>query len=186
MTRIEILPPIVIALIVASLIYFVLNFVGPVATLIIGGSAALGYFAWLFTTYKKPADPKAVLPLYLLVVAFELIHMSEESMTDFAGRFGSLFGENFSIFAPMVLLFGGIWVLAGIGLIYKNPVANFIVWFVAIGPGVANGIAHFVFPVLAGTLYFPGLITVIFPFIASILLINRLLAGTRQISISVS
>jgi len=103
-----------------------------------------------------------------------------------AGRFGSLFGENFSIFAPMVLLFGGIWVLAGIGLIYKNPVANFIVWFVAIGPGVANGIAHFVFPVLAGTLYFPGLITVIFPFIASILLIYRLPPGTRQISISVS
>ena len=179
MARKEIVPPIVIALIVASLIYFGLTLVGPVATLIIGGSATLAYFAWLFTTYKKPADPQAVLPLYLLVVAFELIHMSEESMTDFPGKFSSLFGENFSIFAPMVLLFGGIWVLAGFGLIYKNPVANFFVWFVAIGPGVANGIAHFIFPVLAGTLYFPGLITVIFPFIASILLIKRLLAGSQ-------
>ncbi len=79
----------------------------------------------------------------------------------------------------MVLLFGGIWVLAGFGLIYKNPVANFFVWFVVIGPGVANGIAHFVFPVLAGTLYFPGLITVVFPFVASILLIKKLLAGSR-------
>ncbi len=179
MTSKEIVPPIVIALIVASLIYFGLTRVGPVATLIIGGSAALACVAWLLTTYKKPADPDAVLPLYLLVVAFELIHMSEEAMTDFAGEFGRLFGEDFSIFAPMVLLFGGIWVLAGYGLIHKNPVANFFVWFVAIGPGVVNGIAHFVFPVLAGTFYFPGLVTVIFPFVASILLIKRLLAGSR-------
>ncbi len=179
MTGKAVAPPIIIGLIVAALMYFGLTLVGPVGTLIIGGSAVLAYVAWLFTTYKKPADPAAVLPLYLLVVAFELIHMSEESMTDFPGEFGRLFGENFSVFGPMVLLFGGIWVLAGFGLIHKNPVANFFVWFVAIGPGVANGVAHFIFPVLAGTLYFPGLITVIFPFAASILLIRKLLAGSR-------
>ena len=179
MSKKQIAPAIVIAVIVASIIYFGLTLVGPVATLIIGGSATLAFFAWLFTTFKKPADPQAILPLYLLVVAFELIHMSEESMTDFAGKFGNLFGENFSIFAPMVLLFGGIWVLAAFGLLYKNPVANFFVWFVAIGPGVANGIAHFIFPILAGSYYFPGLVTVIFPFVASILLIKRLLEGSR-------
>ena len=179
MTGKQIAPAIIIALIVAGLIYFGLTLVGPVATLIIGGSATLAYVAWFFTTFRKPADPQAILPLYLLVVAFELIHMSEESLTGFAGEFGALFGENFSIFGPMVLLFGGIWVLAGVGLIYRNPVANFFVWFVAIGPGLANGVAHFIFPILAGTLYFPGLITVIFPFVASILLIRRLLAGSR-------
>ncbi len=179
MTAKAIAPPIIIGLIVAALIYFGLTLVGPIATLIIGGSATLAYVAWLFTTYRKPADPRTILPLYLLVVAFELIHMSEESITDFPGAFGRLFGEDFSVFGPMVLLFGGIWVLAGFGLIYRNPVANFFVWFVAIAPGVANGVAHFVFPVLAGTLYFPGLITVIFPFVASILLIKKLLAGSR-------
>lgn len=176
----KIVPPIVVALIVSGLIYFGLTNIGPVATLIIGGSATLGFGAWLFTTYKKPADPQTILPLYLVLVAFELIHMSEEAITDFPGKFGSLFGEDFSVFAPMVLLLGGIWVLAGVGLMYKNPVANFFVWFVAIGPGVINGIAHFIFPILAGTLYFPGLITVIFPFIVSILLIKRLLAETRS------
>ena len=41
----EIVPTIVIAVIVASLIYFGLTRVGPVATLIIGGSAALAFVA---------------------------------------------------------------------------------------------------------------------------------------------
>lgn len=175
----RIIPPIVVALMIGALIYFGLTRVGPVATLIIGGSALLGFLAWLFTTYKRPADPQKVLPLYLLLVGLELIHMSEEAVMDFAGEFGRLFGDDFSIFQPMVLLFSGIWVLAGFGLIYRNPVANFFVWFVAIGPGVVNGIAHVLFPLLDGSLYFPGLITVVFPFAASLVLIKQLLAGRQ-------
>ena len=177
MTAKKVMPAIVVAAIVISLIVFGLSAVGPVGTLIIGGSGVLAFFAWIFTTFKTPADPDAILPLYLLVVGTELIHMSEEAITDFPGQFGQLFGSEFSFFAPMVLLFGGVWVIAGAGLIYRNPVANFFVWFVAIGPGIVNGIAHVTFPFLAGTLYFPGLVTVIFPFAASVLLIRRLLQG---------
>ena len=175
MTATKIMPPVVVGVIVIAVLIYGPGFIGPVGTLIIGGSGVLAYFAWIFTTFKPPADPNTILPLYLLVVGTELIHMSEEAIADFSGRFGQLFGSDFSFFAPMVLAFGGVWVIAGLGLIYKNPVANFFVWFVAIGPGIINGIAHVTFPFLAGTLYFPGLVTVIFPFAASVLLIRQLL-----------
>jgi hypothetical protein len=175
MTAKKIMPAVVVGAIVIALLIYGPGFLGPVGTLIMGSSAVLAYFAWLFTTFKTPADPQAILPLYLLVVGTELIHMSEEAIADFPGRFGRLFDTDISFFAPLVLLAGGIWVIAGVGLIYKNPVANFFVWFVAIGPGIINGIAHVTFPFLAGTLYFPGLITVIFPFAASVLLIRLLL-----------
>jgi len=180
MTAKKVMPAIVVAAIVIGLIVFGLSAVGPVGTIIIGGSGVLAFFAWIFTTFKTPADPGAILPLYLLLVGTELIHMSEEAITDFPGQFGLLFGDSFSFFAPMVLFFGGVWVIAGFGLIYRNPVANFFVWFVAIGAGIINGIAHVTFPFLAGTLYFPGLVTVIFPFAASVLLIRRLLQGHRE------
>lgn len=175
MTATKIMPPVVIGGIIVGVLIYGPGLIGSVGTLIIGGSAVLAYFAWIFTTFKTPADPRAILPLYLLTVGTELIHMSEEAIADFPGRLGLLFGNDFSFFAPMVLAFGGVWVIAGVGLFYQNPVANFFVWFVAIGPGIINGIAHVTFLFLAGTLYFPGIITVIFPFTISVLLIKRLL-----------
>lgn len=180
MTARKFMPPVVIGAIVIAVLIYGPGMFGPIGTLIIGGSAVLAYFAWIFTTFKIPADPKTILPLYLLTVGAELIHMSEEAITDFPGRFGQLFGNEFSFFEPMVLALGGVWVIAAVGLLYKNPVANFLVWFVAIGPGIVNGIAHVSFLFLAGTMYFPGIITVIFPFTLSVLLIARLLREYRQ------
>ena len=65
-------------------------------------------------------------------------------------------------------------------MIYKNTLSNYFVWFFAVGPGIVNGIAHFVFPIIAGAFYFPGLITVLLPFIVGILLIVKLVSGYRS------
>lgn len=47
-----------------------------------------------------------------------------------------------------------------------------MVWFYTVGPGLANAIAHVAFPIIAGRPYFPGLVTVILPTAAGIVVIS--------------
>src|SRR5215467_13646684 len=54
-------------------------------------------------------------------------------------------------------------------------------WFFLIGPvGLVNTIAHFTFPFLAGTAYFPGLLTVILPTTFGTALALRIIRDGRQ------
>ena len=115
----------------------------------------------------------------LWLVATEMIHMIEEVVAGFLEDFPLLFNVTVTceMFAASFLIASAVGVLAALGLIYWNPIANYFVWLFAIGPGIVNGIVHFVFPVLAGTFYSPGLITVLMPFIAGILLLRKFVSG---------
>ncbi len=173
---------IAVAVFVIALIWAGFVNMGLAYAVIVGGSGTIAYFAWLLTTFRKPADLQRVLSLYLLLVATELIHMTEEVVTGFPEKFPLLFNVAVTdkAFEASFLFVSAIGVLAAIGLIYRNPIADYFVWFFAIGPGIVNGIAHFVFPVIAGTYYFPGLITVLMPFIVGIILIKRLVSRSRE------
>ena len=177
----------IIAVALAILTFGAIMFVrvGTAPVVIIGGSAAIAYFVWLGTTYKRPADPRAILPLYLAAVASQMIHMVEEYATDFPGQVSSLFHLNLfnrDFFAITFMgVFGALWLLTALGLLYRNPIANFMLWFFLIGPGLVNGVAHFSFPFFSGHFhYFPGLVTVLLPTIFTILVIRVLLQEQRQ------
>jgi hypothetical protein len=177
--KLKLLAPIIVAIVIVIISYTGAVTVGNAPVIIISGSAIIAYVTWLLTTYKQPADASKVLPFYLMAVGAQLIHETEEYLAGFPSQFSTLFHlpvftEHFFVIT-FLLIFSIIWVLAGVGLIYKNPVANFLAWFFVIGPGLVNGIAHFVFPFLAHRLYFPGIITVLLPTTASILVIWQLL-----------
>jgi Protein of unknown function with HXXEE motif len=177
--KLKLLAPIMVAIVIVIISYTGAVTVGNAPVIIISGSAIIAYVTWLLTTYKQPADASKVLPFYLMAVGAQLIHETEEYLAGFPSQFSTLFHlpvftEHFFVIT-FLLIFSIIWVLAGVGLIYKNPVANFLAWFFVIGPGLVNGIAHFVFPFLAHRLYFPGIITVLLPTTASILVIWQLL-----------
>lgn len=159
--------------------------IGFAPVLIIGGSATIAYFVWLATTYKRPIDPQAILPLYLAGVAAQMIHMAEEYAADFPGEFSRLFNLNLfnrDFFAITFMgVFGALWLLTALGLLYRNPIANFMLWFFLIGPGLVNSVAHFSFPFFSGHFhYFPGLATVLLPTIFTILVIRVLLKEHQQ------
>jgi hypothetical protein len=61
-----------------------------------------------------------------------------------------------SFLLTFVFGFGALWVLAAAGALYQVRIANFMLWFYALGAGLLNAVAHFVFPFLKGG-YFPGL-----------------------------
>ena len=159
--------------------------IGLAPVVIIGGSAAVAYFVWLGTTYKRPVNPQAILPLYLAAVASQMIHMVEEYATDFPGEFSKLFHLNLfqrDFFAITFMgIFGALWLLTALGLRYRNPIANFMLWFFLIGPGLVNSVAHFSFPFFSGHFhYFPGLVTVLLPTIFTVLAIRVLLKEQKQ------
>lgn len=177
--KLKLLAPIIVAIVIVIISYTGAVTVGNAPVIIIGGAAIIAYVTWLLTTYRQPADASKVLPLYLVAVGAQLVHETEEYLAGFPSQFSTLFHlpvftEQFFVMT-FLLIFSIIWVLAGVGLIYNNPVANFLAWFFVIGPGLVNGIAHFVFPFLAHRLYFPGIITVLLPTTASILVIWQLL-----------
>lgn len=130
---------------------------------ILGLAGVLGFLAWLFTTYRYPVQSRRVLATYLLAVAFQMIHLSEDYTGNFPHEFVELFDSprewserNFLL--TFVFFFGVVWGTAAAGALYRFKIANYFIWFYALGAGLVNAISHFVFPILKGG-YFPGLYT---------------------------
>ena len=118
--------------------------------IIIGGSAIVALLFWYFTYLKNPADPKIILPLFVLTVAALQIHICEEYLTGFGPAMSRLFNIPWTEkgFLMVFALVGPtIYTLTTLGLYYRVPLAGFIAWFIFIGPGVAE-FTHFIFPIL--------------------------------------
>jgi len=176
--------PIIVACVVTVMVALSLSRIGLGFTIIVGGSAIVAYLIWLLTTYRYPVDGRKILPLYLVAIGMQFIHLTEEYVADFPDNFSALTGSHLSpnAFVLIAILAGGVaYLFAGFGLIHRHPVANYLLWFFLIGPvGLVNTIAHFTFPFLAGTAYFPGLLTVILPTTFGTALALRIIRDGRQ------
>jgi hypothetical protein len=153
------------------------------ALLILSVAAVVAYAAWLATTYRYPVRSRRVIAVYLLAVAFQLVHMAEEYLGDFPHEFVALFNSPRpwtmrAFLLTFVFGFGALWVLAAAGALYQLRIANYMLWFYALGAGLINAISHFVFPVLKGG-YFPGLYTAAGHLLLSALTIYLLIAEAR-------
>lgn len=153
--------------------------------IILTAAGALTYLGWIFTTYTHPVKSRKVIATYLIAVAFQLIHMAEEYTGGFPHEIVDLFDSprdwsEQSFLLTFVFGFGSLWCLAAAGALYQIRVANFMLWFYALGAGLLNAIAHFVFPVIKGG-YFPGLYTAAGHLILSVLLITFLIQESRRL-----
>lgn len=144
---------------------------------IILGTASIGsYIAWFFTFRKKTINPEKIVPIYCLVLASEFFHQIEEVNADFVGSINGSFHLHIAheFMMTIFLLLAMFGFLGVIGLYKQHPLAYWYLWFVTIGPGLINSVAHVSFPLLVGQLYFPGLITVIVPTIFGILMVKTI------------
>jgi hypothetical protein len=124
--------------------------IGLPPVIIVGGAGIVGFFCWYFTYFKKPTDPKIILPLFVLTVASLQIHIIEEYLTGFGPAMSRLFNISWSEkgFIIIFALVGPtIYTLTTLGLYYRVRIAGFIAWFIFIGPGVME-FTHFIFPLL--------------------------------------
>lgn len=156
------------------------------AGIILTAAGVLAYVGWIFTTYTHPVKSRKVIATYLLAVAFQLIHMAEEYTGGFPHEIVDLFDSprewtEASFLLTFVFGFGSLWCLAAAGALYQIRVANFMLWFYALGAGLLNAISHFVFPVIKGG-YFPGLYTAAGHLILSVLLSTFLIQESRRLT----
>jgi hypothetical protein len=151
---------------------------------IIVGSMMGGMAGWLKTTANRPADPRVILPPYLLMLSLFLIHVDEEYLFDFRGRIAAVFHSHWSEpdFVLLIALVGPmVWILGGIGLWLRHPLGNFIVWFMLVGMILGEPTHLLVFPFLEGGRYhyFPGMWTALFPMVPAVYAVWRIFADHR-------
>jgi hypothetical protein len=155
---------------------------GPVG--IIVGSMMGGMVGWLKTTAKRPADPRVILPAYLLMLSLFMVHVGEEYLFDFCTRIAAIFHSHWSEhdYVLLIVLVGPmVWVLGGIGLWLRHPLGNFIVWFMLVGMILGEPTHLLVFSFLEGGRYHyvPGMWTALFPMIPAVYAVWRIRADHR-------
>jgi hypothetical protein len=132
---------------------------------------------------RADGDARARLArLFLVGLAAQSLHFTEEFLTGFQARFPPLldldpWSPNF--FVAFNLIWLAVWILSAIGLERGDRIALLPIWFFAIA-SIANGIGHPVLSLVARG-YFPGLITS--PVVGGIgvMLWRRLIDLTRRI-----
>src|SRR5277367_5999432 len=147
------------------------------AIILLSVGLVLAYGVWVAARWKN--DAAAVLPIYLIAIAVQCLHFTEEYVTGFQHQFPRMFGDDWSDarFVVFNMLWLAAFVLAGLGVYRRIQLAYLIVLFLALIGGVGNGTSHLVLSAIRRR-YFPGLITAPFCLLVGILLLTRLFAGT--------
>ena len=148
-------------------------------------AATVAYVAWIKTTYANPVRSRRVIATFLCAVAFQFIHLSEEYLGGFPHQIVVLFHSPRAWSEKSFLLWavfgaGAVLALAAAGALYQIRIANYALWFYAVGLGLVNAVSHFIFPFIKGG-YFPGLYTAAGHLIMSIPLIYFLLQENRRL-----
>ena len=148
-------------------------------------ASIVGWSGWMTFSYARPVRSRKVIAIYLCAVGFQLIHMAEEYTGGFPHEIVELFDSprdwpEREFLLVFVFGLGSLYFFAGAGALYRIRVANFFLWWYALGAGLLNGIAHFVFPILKGG-YFPGLYTAAGHLVMSALLIYALVQEERTL-----
>jgi Protein of unknown function with HXXEE motif len=149
------------------------------AIVLLSGGLVVAYVVWVAARWSN--DAAAVLPAYLLAIAVQCLHFTEEYVTGFQHQFPRLFGDDWSDarFVTFNMLWLAAFVLAGLGVYRRVQLAYLVVLFLALIGGVGNGVSHLVLSA-AYRRYFPGLVTAPFCLIVGIALLVRLFAKNRQ------
>jgi Protein of unknown function with HXXEE motif len=149
------------------------------------GLSAVAVVALLLTILRPPADDllrrEQTARIFLIGLAAQCLHFTEEFVTRFPDRFPALLGlpawpENFFVVFNLICL--SVWILSAIAVQRGRRIALFPAWFFAMA-SIANGVAHPALSVIARG-YFPGLISSPVVGLLGVLLWLRLLALTRR------
>lgn len=158
--------------------------IGLPPMLIISSAGTLALAGWLFTTFKTPAEPATIVPIFILTVAGLIVHLGEEYAAGFGPAMSRLFGIEFTERRFLIVFaFVGplVYQIVTLGLLRRSRLANFFAWFIFIGPGFLE-FMHFVFPLIEGGPYhyFPGMYTAVLPMIPGYYGMYRLIRTARN------
>lgn len=150
---------------------------GPAASLL-GVGLVISYLVWVGTRWRD--EVAAVLPMYLLAIAVQCAHFTEEYLTGFQRQFPGLVGYEWSDarFVSFNMAWLAAFVLAALGVYQRVALAYLGVLFLAVGGGVGNGAGHLLLSLRQGG-YLPGVATAPLCLLAGLGLLARLFRGNR-------
>ena len=146
---------------------------------------AVAIVAFVLTLTRKPVKNSSeaidkIIAVYLIGIAFQCLHFTEEFVTGFyvrAPKFLGLVAWSSEFFVTFNLIWIALWLFGAVGIKKQMRIAFFPVWFFAIGM-IGNAIWHPLLCVATGG-YFPGLFTSPFGGVVGVILVSRLLKLTR-------
>jgi hypothetical protein len=136
----------------------------------------LAFVCYLRTSYRAMPNVKRVLPIYLIALAFQFLHFTEEYIYGFHLRVAEItvgmppFDVN--VFVAFNMIAYSLFLLGGLGMYKGMKFPMIIVWFFAICV-LGNAIWHLLLTLKIGG-YFPGLFTSFAGWILGPILLRRL------------
>ena len=177
----SILVPILIGFITICLFFWVSYNLGSVLIFIPG--VIISFLVYLKTFYQRTPKPGRILTLYLLAIGVQLLHFTEEYLTDFITRLPALLDQPpypqdywvvFNMVAYFIFILGGIILYRGIKELMIIPL-----FFVVVGV-VLNSIGHILIAIFVGG-YFPGLFTAIIYLLIGPSLLKAIIEKTKMV-----
>lgn len=149
------------------------------AVLLLNLVLVLSFAVW--ATRPRTASPRRVLPAVAAAVVVQLGHLTEEYYTGFQRALPALVGYAWEDWR--YLTFNGAWLVAfaasAVAIAHRQRLGYLGAFFLALGGGVGNGLAHLALVARAGG-YFPGAYTAPLCLVAGVLLLARLLDDSAE------
>lgn len=160
---------------ILSIVIFFL--VHPAQRFSFAPAMVLAFVCYLRTSYRKMPDVERVLPVYLLALAIQFLHFTEEYIYGFQFRVAEIMAGmppfNVNVFVAFNMIAYCLFLLAGLGMYKGMKFPMIIVWFYVIAGVLGNSIWHLLLTLRVGG-YFPGLYTSLAGWILGPILLRRL------------
>ena len=136
----------------------------------------VAFVCYLRTSYREMPRVERVLPVYLVALAIQFLHFTEEYIYGFHQRVTEIMAGmpafNINVFVSFNMIAYCLFLLAGLGMYKGMKFPMIIVWFFAIA-FLGNSIWHLLLTLRVGG-YFPGLYTSLAGWILGPVLLSRL------------
>jgi Protein of unknown function with HXXEE motif len=160
--------------IISIVIFFIVH---PAQKFAFVPAMVLAFVCYLRTSYRGMPEVESVLPLYLLALAIQFLHFTEEYIYGFQFRITEMMAGmpafNPNVFLAFNMIAYSLFLLAGVGMYKGLKFPMIIVWFYVIAGVVGNSIWHLLLTLKVGG-YFPGLYTSFPGWILGPMLLKRL------------
>lgn len=159
--------------IISIVIFFLVH---PAQKFSFAPAMVLAFVCYLRTSYREMPEAKCVLPFYLIALAVQFLHFTEEYVYGFQFRVAEITAGmppfNVNVFVAFNMIAYCLFLLAGLGMYKGMKFPMVIVWFFAICV-LGNAIWHLLLTLRVGG-YFPGLYTSFAGWILGPILLRRL------------
>jgi len=159
--------------IISIVIFFLVH---PAQKFSFAPAMILAFVCYLRTSYREMPEAERVLPVYLVALAIQFLHFTEEYVYGFHLRVVEIMAGmppfNIDVFVAFNMIAYCLFLLAGLGMYRGMKFPMIIVWFFAICV-LGNAIWHLLLTLRVGG-YFPGLYTSLAGWILGPILLKRL------------